>query len=934
MTDRNHDIIPRSPSDSLTELTCSRKRRAEGTPPARDQIPVNVVEEKFDEARERIRHATSDSLWGPLPAGSPIRPSGNMTGVLDETAPFIYADIPLGAWRNRCALAIHSVKGLSILGSIEETTIDYSIDATLDAGRMGIPSITIAVHVAEPLTGRPLVKRQQQDQQKQLKKSGDISQARSTQPKQASQYDSVFYHWYPTVRNSNGKLLIETFNEQSFPIWFSNADPHTQKLPSVQAIGRVKHGRYISVVTCHLRSAVFSGSDKTPIWKHLPATVARQFESLQGDVKVSIFMKSASGSRAHLDFFHRRVVQNIGILSQYYDAMTGEYTLNRIESAQPMEEVGGGISLGAKGSTIEIPILEKFINLSHFRIFSALGPIREAQQVDPNDQNPSFRRRLKAVNDFCDSEKAAVVNFRHLLMAGGKSGPSEHRPSNLCDSSPAMVASLLVLLDQLKSDLGDPNQSRFLDKLIDVKDNVIALTGPAGSGKKHVLCLAIWILLFLGRKILVCGVNETVLEDLLVQVTNAQPTWVHDKVLFRLTPSDHSSKAQIHDPGVDVLFTTLEHSASHQFEYLNFEPSVIIVCQAGKASLSSTCIPLTVFSSWDTLLLVGDWRQSGPLIPKGTKSEVSKFSRRSPIETLERFKTNTITLQLQHRMSRSIASLPARHFYGGEFELHPSSLVKGTRCKVRNVASKYYGINGKTGSEYFILDVPITQSRLEETEGSPQNYGNATAIEELVLNLNNEDIPADDIVVLCFYSSQVALLSNILKASEDGTKGCREVRTVDSYHCREAKIVIVDFVVADSVANFVLGEAIETSSKLILTDFIRDHHRINLAITRAHDGLILVGQTALFVSQTFNGGALGNTLFWMVADAMERQLVCSMEHIVDSHPRAIYGREIRGIMTDETDDDVTLVMEKYHAYVEHRLQSGRFNNKLGGNSQP
>ncbi|KAL8863765.1 MAG: hypothetical protein Q9198_010356 [Flavoplaca austrocitrina] len=233
-----------------------------------------------------------------------------------------------------------------------------------------------------------------------------------------------------------------------------------------------------------------------------------------------------------------------------------------------------------------------------------------------------------------------------------------------------------------------------------------------------------------------------------------------------------------------------------------------------------------------------------------------------------------------------------------------------------------------------MLDVPITQSRREEIEKPPQNYGNATAIEELIQNLNKEGILADDIVILCFYSSQVALLSNMVKASEDGTKGCREVRTVDSFHCRQAKIVIVDFVVADSVANFILGKDIETSSKLILGDFIRDHRRINLALTRAHDGLILVGQMALFVSQTFNGGALGNTLFWMVSDAMERQLVCSMEQIVDNHPSAIYGREIREIMTDEADDDVTLVMEKYHAYVEHRLHSGRLNRKLGGNPQP
>ncbi|KAL9025565.1 MAG: hypothetical protein Q9180_007642, partial [Flavoplaca navasiana] len=237
---------------------------------------------------------------------------------------------------------------------------------------------------------------------------------------------------------------------------------------------------------------------------------------------------------------------------------------------------------------------------------------------------------------------------------------------------------------------------------------------------------------------------------------------------------------------------------------------------------------------------------------------------------------------------------------------------------------------GKKGSEYFVLDVPNTKSRLGEDETSPRNYGNATAIEELVQNLNKEGIPADDIVVLCFYSSQVALLSNMVRETDDGTRGCREVRTIDSFHCQQAKVVIIDFVAADSITSFVMGKKAEGFSKSTLSDYIRDHHRICLALTRASDGLVVVGQNALFVAQAFTGGTLGNTLFWMVSDAMERQLVCSAEHIVDNHPTAIFDREISDTTAEEREEDVAAAMKNYHAFVRNQLKYGRLQNQLGG----
>ncbi|KAI4264041.1 MAG: hypothetical protein L6R42_000834 [Xanthoria sp. 1 TBL-2021] len=724
--------------------------------------------------------------------------------------------------------------------------------------------------------------------------------------------------------------MIESFDTQSFSSWFASVDPHTQTLPAVQAISATKGVQHTDVLTCHLRSPVFFGSTETPIWRHLPARVSRQFEALQRDVKVSFFMRANAGARhLHVPLFRRRMTEKLGILSQYYDNVTGEYTLNQINTAQPVNDVGGGLYLNGDGSTKQLPMLDEFVNLSHFRIYTALGPVREAQNSNFDHLHLLFERQLKAVNDFCDSDQPAVVNFRHLLMTGGTSNPAQGSTLNLCGSSAEMSASFLSLLEQLKTDLGDPSQSTFLERLTDIKDNVIALTGPAGSGKTHLLHLTIWIVLFLGHKLLVCAVDEGMVEDLLVQVTNVQPSWVQGKSLLKFTQSNDSPEARIYAPTLDGLFTTLQHSGSDQLKLLDFKPSVVIICQAGKASIASTCIPITVFGSWETLLLVGDWHQSGPWFSKGTKSEVAEYSKKSAIEILGKCPSNTITLQLQHRMSRSIAEFPAKHFYGGQFQFHQTNLADNTRRKVRMTSSKYYQIKGNSGSEYFLLDVPNTQSRIEEGGDSPSNYGNATAIEELVQNLNNEGIPADDIVVLCLYKSQVTLLSKKVKASNNGTRGCREVRTVDSFHGRQAKVAIIDFVVAGPIATFNPGESRGGLHQKVLSDFVRDPHRINLALTRAKDGVIVVGQVALFVAVVFNGGALGNTLFWMVSDAMERRLVHSATNIVDNHPNAIYGREVSRVMADETEEDAALAIKNYNAFIRKKLGGELSTEKTG-----
>lgn len=937
----------------------ARKRSAEETPLPREEASIKVIEERFEESRKRIQETTSQtqapsssdrsfsqSGAPPLLDGPLSQHSAKITEAIEEdTTPFDYAQIPLKPLQNRCALAVHDSSSLRFIGSVNGSSIDWAAQIRIDAGLLGFPSIKLVIDVANPLTGRSLVKEPPLKKERwSMKHTGNKQRSDKQKAKQPGRpspsvqklhYHTVCYCWYAATPGHDGNLMIQAVEYQAFSSWLASTDPHTQNLPAVQAISATADVQYTVVVTCHLGSPILSplnATTTTTTWKRLPPDVSKQFDALMKEVKVSFFFRK-KGPSEHLALLRQRMLVKSSILSQYYSTTTGEYTLNQIEDASPVEKVGGGIYLNADGTLRQLPTFDEFLSLAHFRIYTALGPIREAQGVNPTHPHLWFQRQLNAVNDFCDFEQTAIVNFRHLLMTGGKSNPWQRSISSIYGPSTHLPASFLPVLEHLK-ELRDSSQFEFFEKLSDIKDNTVALTGPAGSGKTYLLCLTIWVSFFLGHKVLVCAVDDKAVDSLMLRVANAQPSWVPSKNLLRLTENDDSPTATILAPALDVLFTTLHHAGSDQLKLLDFNPAIVAVYPADKASIPSLCIPVTRFCSWEFLILMGDRHQSRPLISRGTKSEVAEHSKRSALEVLHGFQTNTVTLEGQHRMCRTIASFPASQFYGGQFQFCHNTLMENeTRRKVRRTSSKYYQIKGKHGSEYFSVDVPDSQSRSEEEGSTLANYGNATAVEELVANLNNEGIPADEIVVLCFYRLQVDLLSDKVQASPDGTRGCREVRTVDSFHDQEAKVVIVDFVAANPMATFVPGlgsEYFEDPRQKGLSDFVNDPRRINLALTRAKDGLIAVGQLALFVAQVFKGGALGNSLFWMVSDAMKRRLVHCAQHIVDNHPSAIYGREVSGIMTDATTEDATVAMKNYRAFLEEKLFRGRCNKTIGG----
>ncbi|KAL8903835.1 MAG: hypothetical protein Q9207_003665 [Kuettlingeria erythrocarpa] len=204
-----------------------------------------------------------------------------------------------------------------------------------------------------------------------------------------------------------------------------------------------------------------------------------------------------------------------------------------------------------------------------------------------------------------------------------------------------------------------------------------------------------------------------------------------------------------------------------------------------------------------------------------------------------------------------------------------------------------------------LYDVVHGESHVEGNRTSLLNYANAEAISDLIDKFLAAGIPSRSIVVLTMYKAQLKLLILKIARTEDGQLKYRLISTTDAFQGQEGSVVIMDLVVAKYYGNYKVNEksglsfekaeASETIDPLAavgqtysnVTTFARDYHRICVALTRAINGLVVVGQVARLLTSLIKfHDPLANTLHALAADALERGLVAADKTHVDTHPKS------------------------------------------------
>ncbi|KAL8681518.1 MAG: hypothetical protein Q9224_006846, partial [Gallowayella concinna] len=211
---------------------------------------------------------------------------------------------------------------------------------------------------------------------------------------------------------------------------------------------------------------------------------------------------------------------------------------------------------------------------------------------------------------------------------------------------------------------------------------------------------------------------------------------------------------------------------------------------------------------------------------------------------------------------------------------------------------------------------------------SLRNVTNAEVICQTVRSLNDSGEIAADLVVLCFTRAQAKMVRQKIVNSEDGTRGCRKICVLEDFVGQQSKVVILDFVAAESIPNFhILDKFHLKKPQTSAEDYamypkvraeMRDVHRLAFALCRAMRGLYIVGQLALFVGWVFGRREASNTLFRLAENYYERGIIVPCHQVVDQG--ALPERQKPGPWTTAELDQLK---EDLDVFVREKLRQGR-----------
>lgn len=217
------------------------------------------------------------------------------------------------------------------------------------------------------------------------------------------------------------------------------------------------------------------------------------------------------------------------------------------------------------------------------------------------------------------------------------------------------------------------------------------------------------------------------------------------------------------------------------------------------------------------VIFIGDTKQLPPTVST-QDGELRKTLGVSPMERLLKNGIDEFILHEQYRMPQSLLYHPNKYFYNG--------VVK---CATNGGADQ--NLHPPNGFPWpSPNDEPLAFLEIGNDSEVAHNMGgrsNPTEVEVIVDIIGKViaagDISAKSIAIITPYSKQVQLFrTELINANLSGV----QVGTVDSFQGQETDLVIFSAV---------------RSNRLKELGFLRDERRLNVAITRAKRGLIVVG---------------------------------------------------------------------------------------------
>ncbi|WFD15392.1 ATP-dependent RNA helicase [Malassezia arunalokei] len=264
----------------------------------------------------------------------------------------------------------------------------------------------------------------------------------------------------------------------------------------------------------------------------------------------------------------------------------------------------------------------------------------------------------------------------------------------------------------------------------------------------------------------------------------------------------------------EVICTTCSSSADKRLNAFKFP--LVLIDEATQATEPECLIPIV--QGCQQLVLVGDHQQLGPVVMNRKVARAGL--NESLFERLVLLGVKPRRLEVQYRMHPSLSEFPSNMFYDGMLQNGVSSHER---------LRKHVAIPWPIPTMPMMFYQNLGQEEISPSGTSYLNRTEASSVEKLVTTLLKAGVAPEQIGVITPYEGQRNFVINHMQFHGSMVKDAYraiEVASVDAFQGREKDYIIVTCV--RSNARLGIG-------------FLSDSRRLNVALTRARFGLIVIG---------------------------------------------------------------------------------------------
>lgn len=359
-------------------------------------------------------------------------------------------------------------------------------------------------------------------------------------------------------------------------------------------------------------------------------------------------------------------------------------------------------------------------------------------------------------------------------------------------------------------------------------DRFHLIQGPPGTGKTHVLALIALILAEVkGERVLITAPTHLAINNALAKcVSIGFPLERIQKIgqrfnreglkneVWEISSREHISEFEF--LLTERTITGISPFHLHTTRARNLEFDTVIIDEAGQMNCSVAMMAMCCAKRY---LLVGDHKQMAPIF---ASTEHPPLLKLSVFELLFR-RGKASLLDVTYRMNEVIAAFPSAMFYDGKLATFDDHI--GRRLQLKQTLPEY--LSGRH---------PMVFLELDHSDCTVCSPSEAQVVVNSIETLLKAGVDASEIAVVTPFKAQGRLIRTMLFHLQDfGHELLKSivVDTVERMQGQEREVIIVSLVSSNETFIKEIGE------------FYFQPNRLNVAVTRAKNKLIVVGSRHL-----------------------------------------------------------------------------------------